>query len=67
MSDCPLNPDQLEIIKWLADGKLHEEVADLVGVSRTIVWRRTCTAKNLAGAATTASLVAMSLRKGWIE
>lgn len=67
MSDCPLNSDQLEIIKWLADGKLHEEVAALVGVSRTIVWRRMGIAKDLSGAATTASLVAMSIRKGWIE
>lgn len=63
---CPLTPAQINVVKWLADGKTAQDIADIEGVGIKGVQSHISRALVAAGAAKSTSLVAMALRKGWI-
>ena len=65
--ECPLTEHQLEIVKWLSFGKTYSDIADIVGVSRKAISRRMDRAYPVTGTGTPQGIVAMALRKGWIQ
>lgn len=65
--ECPLSIPQLEIVKWLSFGKTYCDIAEIVGVSRKAVSRRMDRAYPATGTATPQGIVALALRKGWIQ
>ncbi len=67
MSECPLTHKQIEIIRWLADGKEQVEIAEIMGSARNTITRHVSRAHQAVGTFNMHGLVAMSLRKGWIE
>ena len=66
-SDCPLTPNQLEIVTLLSFGKTSEEIGMILGVSRRAIERRLDRAWRASETYNRASLVAKALREGWIE
>lgn len=64
---CPLSNRQLEVVRWLSDGHAADVVAEIMQISLNTLQRHIADAKDASGAANTAGLVAMSLRKGWIQ
>jgi len=67
MTDCPLSEKELACVKALADGRKAVEIADL---SRRSIWtirKHIENAHEKTGLATSAGLVAMALRRGWIQ
>jgi DNA-binding CsgD family transcriptional regulator len=62
-----LTPRQLEIIKWLADGKHTNEIADIIGCSVNSVHVNLFRAMDRMGAATRCGAVAFALRRGLIK
>ncbi len=67
MTNCPLTKSQIEVIVWLSNGKTQTDIAGFMNMNRKAIERRLDRARERAGAATTPSLVAMALRKGWIQ
>jgi DNA-binding CsgD family transcriptional regulator len=59
--------DERELLRWLADGKRAEEIAELMHLSVASVKQHIYRLKNKTGASTTASMVANALRKGLIK
>lgn len=66
MAECPLTHKQIEIIRWLANGKEQVEVAEIIGCARNSVSRHVSKAHQTVGTFNMHGLVAMALRKGWI-
>lgn len=67
MTPCPLTSKELECIKWLSEGHMVPHVAEIMGLKKQCIQKRIFVARGKAGAATIASLVAVSIRKGWIQ
>jgi len=67
MSDCPLTAQQLEIVRWLSLGKTYSETAEFTGISMKAAVRRVERAWISTGTKNKTGLVAMALRKGWIN
>lgn len=66
MIDCPFTTRERECVKWLSEGHTVPEVADILGMAKYTVQVRIRDAKEKAGVSTAASLVAKSIRNGWI-
>ena len=64
---CPLTPRQIECIRWASVGKTHAEISKIIGVSPFTVYRFFQDARERADAVNLPSLVAKSLRAGWIN
>ena len=67
MSECPLTEPQLEVVRWLSQGKTYSEIAEIEGCSLSALQHRTARAWDKTGTSNTTGLVAMALRRGWIE
>jgi len=63
----PLNKSQMEIVRWLADGKSYPEICEILVKSKTYVVRRMKEAYDKTGTHNPHGLVAISLRRGWIQ
>lgn len=59
----PLNEFQLKVLRWIADGKRNEEIADILGSNCNIVQRVCCEAMDALGSPTRAGAVAAALRR----
>lgn len=66
-TDCPLTEKQIEIVSWLSHGKTFGEIAEFLGISRKAVSNRMDRAWVATGTRNRHGIVAMALRKGWIE
>lgn len=64
---CPLTAQQKEIVHWLSLGKTGMEIEEIIGISSRAIQRRIDRAYQATGASTRYGLVALALRKGWIE
>jgi LuxR family quorum-sensing system transcriptional regulator SolR len=62
-----VTPRQREIIFWSSQGKTQVEVEEILGISKNTVGRAINTALDRTGSANITGLVALALRKGWIE
>lgn len=67
VDQCPLTLRQIQIVKLMADGKSASEMAAIIGLSRYTINFYIADALRSAGTPKATGLVAMSLRKGWIE
>lgn len=63
---CPLTRRQLEVLRWVAEGKSAIEIGIIMGLSRWTTTRHIEDAKRAAGVSKETALVATSLRQGWI-
>lgn len=66
MSECPLTQKQIEIVRWLADGKEQVEIAAIMQCARNTVSRHVSRAHQATGTFNMHGLVAMALRREWI-
>lgn len=64
---CPFTGRQLEVIKWLSLGKTAADIAEILGRAKTTVESHAEQSRRVIGVANATSLVAMSLRNGWID
>lgn len=64
---CPLTPREIEAVKWLAAGKIDAEAAAIMGITKFTVRRLLQDARLRTGTVNGPALVAMALRKGWME
>lgn len=64
---CPLHPRQIETVRWLADGKSADEIAEIMGIAYNTAITNIKRSKDDVGAVNSTSLVAMALRNGWIS
>jgi len=67
MTDCPLTAHELAVVKWLADGHIVPDIAEIEEKSPEAIKTRVQKARHKTGAATAAGLVGMALRNGWIK
>lgn len=67
MTECPLTEKEINIVKLLADGHHAYEIADRTSRSIWTIRKHIENAHDKTGHATSAGLVAMALRKGWIS
>ena len=67
MSECPLTEPQLEVVRWLSQGKTYSEIAEIMGLTASCLQHRMTRAFNSTGASNAPGIVAMALRRGWIE
>lgn len=65
--ECPLSEKQLDVVRWLAEGKKGGEIAEILNIKKNNVYERIKISLNLTGAANSTGLVAMCLRRGWIK
>lgn len=66
-SECALTPFQLEVVRWVSQGKTQRDAAELMGVSYCSVTKSLQKAFQKTATFHMPHLVALSLRKGWIE
>ena len=64
---CPLTPRQLEVLRWLADGKRPNDVALILGISKSTIRSHVENIKVELGLDTTVAIVVAALRRGWIK
>lgn len=62
-----LTQKQIEVIELIADGKTSRDIAEIIGMSKYGIDERIKKSLAATGAANSAALVAMCLRKGWIK
>lgn len=67
MSKCPLSSKQLEVVRFLADGKTQTEIAIITKRARNTITRYVQRCHTNSGTFTMHGLVAMALRNGWIQ
>lgn len=67
MTDCPLTEKELACVRWLADGHHAHDIADIASRSIWTIRKHIENAHDKTGSATSAGLVAMALRRGWIS
>lgn len=60
-------PRQLEVIELLSHGKKIKQIAYILGITFHTTKRHMSDAFERTGAVNSSQLVAMALRKGWIE
>lgn len=65
--ECPLTNEQIEVVRWLSYGKTYTDIAELLSISRKAIYRRMDRAWIASGTFNKTALVAMALRKGWIQ
>lgn len=64
---CPLKVSEIEVVHWLSMGKTSAEMAEILGTSPHAIERRLDLAWDRTGTKNRHGLVALALRKGWIE
>lgn len=64
---CPLTPAQIEVVQWLSHGKNYSDIAEIIGATSKAIYRRMDRAWVSTGTQNRHGIVAMALRKGWIE
>lgn len=64
---CPLGRRQIEVVRMMADGKSVKEMSDILGISHNTINSYIATALDVTGTHKATGLVAMCLRKGWIQ
>ena len=62
-----LSISEMDVLKWLADGKRYDEIAEITGLSLVAVQQKSYRIKNKIGAYTSAGVVAMAIRMGIID
>lgn len=67
MSDITISEAERVVISGLAEGKSYKQIAHDLGTTYFSVQRRSMDAMERLGLRTAAGLVALALRKGWIE
>lgn len=65
--ECPLTDHQIEVVQWLSYGKTYTDIADLLSISRKAIYRRMDRAWVATGTFNKTALVAMAIRRGWIQ
>lgn len=65
--NCPLTTRELECVRGIADGGSQKSVARDLGISPHVVGSYLEKARFRTQIGTTAGLVALAIRKGWIE
>lgn len=63
---CPLTHRQLAVVDLLAHGLPHHQIATRLGISESAVRSRTLEARVKLHAASTAGVVGVCLRNGWL-
>ena len=63
----PLSERELACVRGFADGKTAKHVARDLGITHNVVGGYLQIARLKVGAKTTTGLVAIALRKGWIQ
>lgn len=66
-AECPLKPNELEVVRHLAEGTRAVEIAYRMNISLPMVRNYTKLALRVTQAGNAAGLVAMALRKRWIR
>ena len=66
-SPSPLTERQAEIAKLLADSKSADEIGELMGLRRYTINSYIRSAMDRTGTSKATGLVALCLRRGWIE
>ncbi|MCD1264522.1 hypothetical protein B5M44_25920 [Shinella sumterensis] len=66
MSETPLKPRQIDVLKLLADGKSAREAAEILGISRHTANSYIAKAFDITGTHNTNGLLGIAFRKGWI-
>lgn len=66
-AECPLNPIELETVRWLAQGKAINEIAQIIGCNRVTAGRRVHRAYGKTDTYNYHGLVGLALRKGWLQ
>lgn len=66
-SDIRLTQQQLNVLRWIADGKTSDETASLLGVTKKSVDAHVARSMDALGAGTRAGLVALALRNDIIK
>lgn len=64
---CPLTDRQLEVLRWLADGKRPNDVALILGVAKSTIRAHVENIKVALGLDTTVAIVVQAIRNGWIK
>ena len=67
LTDCPLSPKDVEIVRWASWGKTTGETAEIIGLTHASVRTRMFRAVEKCGAVNATSLVAMAIRNNWID
>lgn len=67
MDTCPLGDRELAIIKLLSHGKKYKVIERDLGLGRSTLDRTIRRAMRTLGVNASTALVAIALRKGWIE
>lgn len=62
-----LTEDEVTVLQWLANGKKHPDIAELMGRTRVWVAMRASKAMTKIGACTSCGAVAFALRRGLIK
>lgn len=66
-SKCPFKPNELEVVKHLAEGRQAAEVAFRMKITVGMVRNYTKLATRVSGGKNTTGTVAKALREGWIK
>jgi DNA-binding CsgD family transcriptional regulator len=67
MEPCPLNAQEIEIVKHLADGLTAKGIANKTGLTEFSIAMRIKIVRRVISAKNASHLTAIALRKGWIE
>lgn len=63
---CSLTERQKEVVSLMADGKIRDEIAEILGISTNTVNNYVKTAMDVTGTANACGLVGFAFRKGWL-
>lgn len=65
--NSPLTLREAEILTWVANGKTAVEISQIIGISKHSVTSHMSHAKEKAEVFKDTQLVAIAVRKGWID
>lgn len=65
-TECNLTERQKEVVGLMADGKIRNEIAEILGISQATVNNYVKTAMDITGTANACGLVGFAFRKGWV-
>lgn len=64
---CPFRESELKLLEELATGTMVKQAAHVLGRSEWTINRQISDMKRVSGKQTTAGIVAMAIRQGWIQ
>ena len=67
MTECPLTPQQVQVVKFLADGLSHKHIAREMGLELNTVKTYVERAMRKTKTHRSCAVVAMAIREGWIQ